>query len=184
MRQMKEMSLTLLPRKAELLCQILHYKGLAFLKMKNYDQAIETFSVELELAANNKMLDIKGRAIDYLGRTYASKQAWAEAAEVWETRLPISKTPLERSYIFHEIGRCYLELSKLDIARYYATNAFDEAVKIEDWIWAMNAKILLGQIERKSSSALRCIVHLLSRHNWTLNFSFSLVVFGPNFSQS
>lgn len=153
MRQMKEISLTLLPRKAELLCQILHYKGLASIKLKNYDQAVETFSAEQNVAFKNKLSEMKSRALDYMGKSYALKQSYGEAAEVWESRIPLTKTPLDRSYLFHEIGRCYLELFKVDIARYYAINSFDEAMKINDYIWAMNAKILLGQIDCKLTNS-------------------------------
>jgi hypothetical protein len=57
--------------------------------------------------SNSKMTEIKSRALDYLGRSYAMKGAYAEAAEVWDSRLAIAKTPVERAYLFHEISRCY-----------------------------------------------------------------------------
>lgn len=53
------------------------------------------------------MPEIKSRAMDYLGRSYAMKGSFAEAAEIWDTRLAIAKTPVERAYLYHEIGRCY-----------------------------------------------------------------------------
>lgn len=53
------------------------------------------------------MVDIKSRALDFLGRSYALKGSFAEAAEVWDSRLAITKTSVERAYLFHEIGRCY-----------------------------------------------------------------------------
>ncbi len=59
------------------------------------------------------MTDVKSRALDYLGRSFAMKGAYTEAAEIWDSRLAIAKTPVERAYLFHEIGRCYL--GKLDL---------------------------------------------------------------------
>jgi cytochrome c-type biogenesis protein CcmH/NrfG len=53
------------------------------------------------------MTDIKSRALDFLGRSFALKGSYAEAAEVWEARLATTKPPVERSYLLHEMGRCY-----------------------------------------------------------------------------
>jgi hypothetical protein len=53
------------------------------------------------------MTEIKSRALDFLGRSFAMKGSYPEAAEAWDTRLAIAKTPVERAYLFHEIGRCY-----------------------------------------------------------------------------
>jgi hypothetical protein len=53
------------------------------------------------------MTDIKSRALDFLGRSYAMKGSFAEGAEIWDSRLAISKSPIERAYLFHEIARCY-----------------------------------------------------------------------------
>jgi hypothetical protein len=96
-----------------------------------------------------RLADIKSRALDHLGRAFALRESYAEAAEIWETRMSLAKTPLERTYLFHEIGRCYLEMNKLDIAKYYGNQSLEEASKINDNIWAMNARIFLGQVESK-----------------------------------
>jgi len=53
------------------------------------------------------MHETKSRALDYLGRSHAMRGAYTEAAEVWDTRLAVAKTPVERAYLFHEIARCY-----------------------------------------------------------------------------
>lgn len=127
------------------------------------------------------MTEVKSRALDYLGRSFAMKGAYTEAAEIWDSRLAIAKTPVERAYLFHEIGRCYLgkmnfnfrnienkligiffvilivfffffcisETNKPDLARFYGNQSLEEANKINDDIWAMNANILLGQCDSK-----------------------------------
>jgi len=95
------------------------------------------------------MTDIKSKALDHLGKAFALKKSYAEAAEIWETRIALAKTHLDRAYLFHEIALCYLNMLKLDMAKYYALQALDEALKINDTIWAMNARIMLGQIESR-----------------------------------
>jgi tetratricopeptide (TPR) repeat protein len=99
--------------------------------------------------AFRRMADFKSRALDFLGKAFALKKSYAEAAEIWETRITFVKTPLERAYLFHEIGLCYVQMNKYDMAKYYANQALEEAAKIDDDIWAMNARIMLGQIEGK-----------------------------------
>lgn len=42
-----------------------------------------------------------------------------------------------------------LELHKIDIAKYFAQQCLEEAAKIADNIWLMNAKLFLGQIDSK-----------------------------------
>ena len=56
----------------------------------------------------SKMQEVKARALDYSARAYALKGSYADAAEIWEARMAMAKTSLERTYLFHEIGRCYL----------------------------------------------------------------------------
>ena len=93
------------------------------------------------------MEDLKSRALDYLGKAFALKKSYAEAAEIWETRLGFCKLPLDKAYMYHEIALCYVAMHKLDMAKYYANQSLSEAAKIGDSIWAMNGRIMLGQIE-------------------------------------
>ena len=50
LRQIKDMSSNILPRKAEFMAEILHYKGLALMQQKNYDDAVTTFQEEFNVA--------------------------------------------------------------------------------------------------------------------------------------
>jgi hypothetical protein len=51
LRQIKEISLHLLPRKPEFMTEILHFKGLAFLKLKNFDAAVSAFQEQFNIAS-------------------------------------------------------------------------------------------------------------------------------------
>jgi len=50
LRQLSKVTKVILPRKAEFVCQIYHFKGLALIEMKNYDSALLTFQDEHLLA--------------------------------------------------------------------------------------------------------------------------------------
>jgi len=167
-RQLKEISHKLLPRKPEFMTEILHYKGLAFMKLKNYDGACSAFQEEFKVASENKMAEAKSRALDYLGRSFAMKGSFPEAAEIWDSKLAISKTHIERAYLFHEIARCYYETHKFELARMYGNQCLEEALKIKDNIWAMNAEILLAQTEIITKSFEKAIPHIEQAERYAL----------------
>lgn len=50
LRQIKEISARLLPKKAQFTTEILHFKGLALLKQKLFDGAVSAFQEELNVA--------------------------------------------------------------------------------------------------------------------------------------
>jgi len=52
-----------------------------------------------------------------MAKCYAYKKCYTEAGEVWESRLPLLKTSLEKAYVFHEIGRSYFAMGRNDMAR-------------------------------------------------------------------
>jgi hypothetical protein len=119
------------------------------------------------------MNETKSRALDHLGKAFALKKSYAEAAEIWETRITFTKTPLERAYLFHEIALCYVAMNKYDMGKYYGTQCLDEATKINDDIWAMNARIMLGQIERKFLHNISIYIRLRGKIDYKVILSFS-----------
>lgn len=54
------------------------------------------------------MPEVKSRALDCLAKTFVKKKFYLEAADAWETRLTVDKLPVERAYMYHELGHCYL----------------------------------------------------------------------------
>ena len=55
------------------------------------------------------------------------------------------KTPLETTWIYHEIGRCYLELDKYSKAKDCGVKSLDAAQDFEDDVWQLNASVLVAQ---------------------------------------
>lgn len=54
---------------------------------------------------------------------------------------------LEKTWLFHEIGWCYLELSRHEEARYYGVRSLAAADEITDEKWQINASVLVAQSE-------------------------------------
>lgn len=66
---------------------------------------------------------------------------------------------LEKTWLFHEIGWCYLELGRYEDARDYGARSAAAASQTADEKWQINANVLVAQSE--------CTVNFLISH---LNF--------------
>ena len=75
----------------------------------------------------------------------------------WEEKIPLSKSALENTWLFHEIGRCYLEIGEnVEEAREYGQRSFSEAKKAEDQVWELNAGVLIAQANGEQCSNTGC----------------------------
>lgn len=63
----------------------------------------------------------------------------------------MSKSPLESTWLYHEIGHCYLELQRYQDARDFGEKAIQAAKEAEDDGWQLHASVLVAQSEGKSS---------------------------------
>jgi hypothetical protein len=59
----------------------------------------------------------------------------------------MSKSPLESTWLFHEIGRCYLELDKYAEAKSNGEQSETAALEAEDQMWQLQALVLTAQAE-------------------------------------
>ena len=68
----------------------------------------------------------------------------------WNKKLPLVKTPLESTWLRHEIGRCHLEMGNYKEARDYGEQSLEAAEEAEDEVWQLNASVLIAQADGKS----------------------------------
>lgn len=61
----------------------------------------------------------------------------------------MSKSPLESTWLYHEIGRCYLELGEFAEAKKYGEQSETAALEAEDQMWQLQASVLTAQAEGK-----------------------------------
>lgn len=59
----------------------------------------------------------------------------------------MSKSPLESTWLYHETGRCYLELGEYTEAKKYGEQSETAAVEAEDQMWQLQASVLTAQAE-------------------------------------
>jgi hypothetical protein len=51
--------------------------------------------------------------LDNLGRVYARSGQFPQAIQVWERKIPLATSALEKAWLFHEIGQCHFGLGLL-----------------------------------------------------------------------
>uniref|UniRef100_A0A3B4DE83 Outer dynein arm-docking complex subunit 4 n=1 Tax=Pygocentrus nattereri TaxID=42514 RepID=A0A3B4DE83_PYGNA len=149
-----------LPNKSEVLGNLYSCIGNALMDLGDMDKALDNHLKDLELAQQSKLVDSKSRALDNIGRVYARIGKFQRAIEVWEEKVPLAQGGLEKAWLFHEIGRCYLELKRHMEARDYGTRSLSAADDISDENWQLNASVLVAQAECESKlNMLRLIKH-------------------------
>lgn len=72
----------------------------------------------------------------------------------WEEKIPLAKTTLEKTWLFHEIGRCYLELDQPWQAQNYGEKSQQCAEEEGDIEWQLNASVLVAQAQGMSSERI------------------------------
>lgn len=60
-------------------------------------------------------------------------------------KLPLAKNSLEKTWLFHEMGRCQYELENFQRAKELGEKSVKEAVAAEDIMWQLNSTVLIAQ---------------------------------------
>ncbi|XP_056404612.1 outer dynein arm-docking complex subunit 4 isoform X1 [Hyla sarda] len=137
------------PNMQELIGNLHSCIGNAHMDMGQMEEALQSHKKDLKIANENNLLEAKSRALDNIGRVYARIGKFKEAVTVWEEKIPLASSSLEKTWLFHEIGRCYLELELLEEARDYGVRSQREAEEAADVEWQLNASVLVAQAQAK-----------------------------------
>lgn len=145
--QVEGMTFEVLPNKDDVLANLQSCIGNAYLELGDYELALHHHQEDLEISKDLQFLDAKSRALDNLGRVHARAGDFQNAINCWEEKLPLSRSALESTWLYHEIGRCYLELSDCEKAMENGELSLEEAKKANDQVWQLNASVLIAQAQ-------------------------------------
>lgn len=137
------------PNKAEVVGNLYSCIGNAHLEMENYEEALKYHEKDLKAAKKLESKEAKSRALDNLGRLYAKMGEYTKAIDAWMEKLPLSKSVLESTWLYHEIGRCHLELKYYQDAKEFGQKSLAAAEQADDKVWQLNATVLEAQAEVK-----------------------------------
>ncbi|XP_013421204.1 tetratricopeptide repeat protein 25 isoform X2 [Lingula anatina] len=149
LKSLDHMSDSDVKNKPDILANIHSCTGNAYLELNQYPQALEHHQKDYDLAEEHELPEAKSRAMDNLGRVYARMGEFQKAIDIWEQKLPLSSSPLESTWLNHEVGRCLLELGKNKEAKDYGEKSLADAKECDDGIWQLNASVLIAQSEAK-----------------------------------
>ncbi|XP_067869745.1 outer dynein arm-docking complex subunit 4 isoform X2 [Heterodontus francisci] len=155
----KESSQRDVPNKVEFLGNLYNTIGLAQVELGDFEGALTSHQKDLQIARKYDIFEGKSRALDNIGRVYARIGEFAKAVEAWVEKEPLTKTNLERTWLFHEIGRCHLELNNYAEAGDYGIKALAMAEKAGDEEWKMNANVLVAQAELKQNNPQTAVTY-------------------------
>ncbi|CAL1526419.1 unnamed protein product [Lymnaea stagnalis] len=138
-----------LKNKPDVIANLYSSMGNAYLEMGKYSQALEYHNKDLNIAKDNDLEEAESRALDNLGRTHAKMGEFSEAIEIWQKKVPKSKSPLESTWLYHEIGRCHLEMGEYQEAKEYGEKSLVAAKEADDSGWKLHSFVLVAQSEVK-----------------------------------
>ncbi|XP_015741128.1 tetratricopeptide repeat protein 25 [Coturnix japonica] len=137
------------PNKEELIGNLHSCIGNAQFEMGQMEAALKSHKMDLEIARKNNLPDVVSRALDNIGRVYARTGKFQQAIDAWEEKIPLAKSSLEKTWLFHEVGRCYLELGNAEEAQNYGEKSLQSALEEGDAEWQLHARVLLAQAQEK-----------------------------------
>ncbi|XP_058416959.1 outer dynein arm-docking complex subunit 4 isoform X2 [Diceros bicornis minor] len=137
------------PNKDELVGNLYSCIGNAQIELGQMVAALQNHRKDLEIAKEYDLPDAKSRALDNIGRVFARVGKFQQAIDTWEEKIPLAKTTLEKTWLFHEIGRCYLELDQPWQAQNYGEKSQQCAEEEGDIEWQLNASVLVAQAQVK-----------------------------------
>lgn len=108
--------------------------------------ALDNYRKELSTAKSIRHPEITNRALGQIGRIHVKSKRYVDAIKVFDEKLPYTKEKsIERAWILHDMGRCYLELKKLDKAETFGASSMVIADELRDRRWGLNARVLIAQ---------------------------------------
>uniref|UniRef100_A0A8C5JBC4 Outer dynein arm-docking complex subunit 4 n=1 Tax=Junco hyemalis TaxID=40217 RepID=A0A8C5JBC4_JUNHY len=137
------------PNKYELIGNLHSHIGNAQLAMGQMEAALHSHEMDLECAREHSLTDSVSRALDNIGHVYARLGEFQQAINTWEEKIPLAQSSLEKAWLFHEIGRCYLELDNAEVAQDYGEQSLQSADEEGDVEWQLHATVLVAQAQVK-----------------------------------
>ncbi|GAB1600111.1 tetratricopeptide repeat protein 25-like isoform X1, partial [Argonauta hians] len=136
-------SISKVPEKNLFIANLHSCIGNAYMELGKFQLAESHHLKDQTLSEENKQ--DKSRAVDNLGRTYAKWGKNKKAIKIWETKLNSYLKGVEKVWLYHEIGHCYLELKDYVQALNYGQMSLTIAEEIEDEDWVMVSALLCAQ---------------------------------------
>ncbi|XP_061760979.1 outer dynein arm-docking complex subunit 4 [Nerophis ophidion] len=147
------------PDRDELLGSLHSCMGNALMDLGETDKALDHHQKDLDLAGKCNLPHARSRALENLGSVHAAMGNFTQAIQCWGKKIPLVQGDVEKAWLFHEIGRCHLELEDHEEARDFGLRSAAAAQESGDEKWQLNAHVLVAQSEGKLGNFESCVLH-------------------------
>ncbi|XP_050406246.1 outer dynein arm-docking complex subunit 4 [Patella vulgata] len=138
-----------LSNRDEVIANLHSCMGNSYLELGQYGKALEQHQLDLNIGEETDNEECISRGLDNVGRVHARSGNFQKAIGVWNRKLPMSKSALENTWLYHEVGRCHLELTQYTEARHFGEKSLAAAEEAADLMWQLQASVLLAQSQVK-----------------------------------
>ncbi|XP_067123672.1 outer dynein arm-docking complex subunit 4-like [Centruroides vittatus] len=134
-----------LENKNEITAAVFSQMGIAHLELRNFSAAVSCFQKDLNIVSESNLTYAKSIALENLGRAYAASKDYNNAIETWKQKIPLCKEKIEETWLYHEIGRAYIELGQYVQAIEFGKKAMGCAGQCYNSDWKLNCTALVAQ---------------------------------------
>ncbi|KAK0182417.1 hypothetical protein PV327_000559 [Microctonus hyperodae] len=121
------------------------YMALSHLSLKRHDRAISEVTRMIQFAKLSNDEKLISRSIAVLGKVHLTFGHLNAAAKAWERLSNIVNRPILKAWLFHEIGRCYFEMSNYSKALKMSRRCIQLSEVAHSIKWMCYGKLLNGQ---------------------------------------
>ncbi|XP_063714722.1 outer dynein arm-docking complex subunit 4-like isoform X2 [Symsagittifera roscoffensis] len=122
--------------------------GRVSVKLEKFDKAIQYWESKLQLLHQNRTTQQTPKSQTREGGGDGAAGGGEGGEKRGESRAKTAtEMALERTWLYHEIGRCHLELKNNSEAKEYGERALASAKASGDEVWQINALVLSGKAE-------------------------------------
>ncbi|KAJ1334271.1 hypothetical protein BSLG_008106 [Batrachochytrium salamandrivorans] len=119
--------------------------GSIYTHLASYPEALVFYKKELAVGREGKLHDIISRALGDMGRIYVKTHRYKDAIAIFEEKLSfMTDDPETRTWLLHDLGRCYLEIKGFEKQAILEASMI-LADSLNNDRWSLNARILVSQ---------------------------------------
>ncbi|KAJ8328399.1 hypothetical protein O5D80_003756 [Batrachochytrium dendrobatidis] len=134
--------------KDRILGDVYNILGSIYMQLGDSSEAINYYRKELVAGKESKTIEIISRALGEIGRIYVKMRLYKDAIAAFEEKLVFSaKDSIERAWLLHDLGRCYLEIKNYAKAVSFGESCLASANSMNDSRWKLNAGVLVAQAQ-------------------------------------
>lgn len=127
---------------------LFHLMGAIYQHLCNPTEALMYYRKEHSIGKEHRDGLIISRALSDMSRILVKSRKYKEAVSAFEEKIPYSsELSIERAWLYHDLGRCYLELKNDDRALDLGLRSASIADDLKDRRWGMNARLLIAQAQ-------------------------------------